>query len=275
MIQQAFCDGWANRVFTGDCLDVMAEMPPHCVDLIVTSPPYPGQRGNKMSFYEWWDFMVTAIKGMRRVLKDEGVLCLNVMLGRAEGWFDMRLFGGMAEMLNECRLSVLDVYIYGKKNPVPSGALTRCDIPAWEPVFICTWADDWDGVCFVPQFAPHAPKSKSKSGLVSSKWRGRPLNPKGARQTNLMLFSSSGPRRPRARGISFPCEMAERMIKQYSRPGDVVLDPFFGVGTTGVAAQRNGRWYVGIELNASEADKARAWLASDDVKRPIKKGDGK
>jgi site-specific DNA-methyltransferase (adenine-specific) len=60
-----------------------------------------------------------------------------------------------------------------------------------------------------------------------------------------------------------PVELLERIVLAASRPGDVVLDPFSGSGTTGIAARRLGRRYIGIELSPEYADLAVDRLLAD------------
>ncbi len=55
--------------------------------------------------------------------------------------------------------------------------------------------------------------------------------------------------------------LPERFIRQYTRPGDMVLDPFCGVGTTGRVAVELGRRFVGFEKDAGEAERAREWVS--------------
>ena len=59
----------------------------------------------------------------------------------------------------------------------------------------------------------------------------------------------------------FPVALAERVIRLYSYVGDVILDPFMGSGTTGLAAAQNGRHYVGFDLSEEYCDLARARIA--------------
>ena len=59
---------------------------------------------------------------------------------------------------------------------------------------------------------------------------------------------------PGAHFATFPVELPERCIKSGCKPGGVVLDPFSGSGTTGLAAARQGRRYVGIDLSAEYLD---------------------
>ena len=70
----------------------------------------------------------------------------------------------------------------------------------------------------------------------------------------------------RQHGATFPVELAERLIRFYSKQGDLVLDPFAGVGSTMVAALRAGRNGLGIELNPQFATAAKKWIG------PVRRG---
>lgn len=253
-----------NEVIVGDCLTLLPTLPPRIARLIVTSPPYPGQKADTRTVPEWLDWFGQVVGQMRRVLADDGVLALNVMFKRTEeGWFDTRLLTAVPALLAERGFNMIDVYQYVKPNPPPNGALRRyCDIPAWEPVYVCTPAGERDYLFnFVRR--PYRPKSVRSNGkLYTTRTDAIDAHPDGAKQTNVLTLSSSGEaNRPRAKGQSFPLALPERFILQHTQPGDVVLDPFAGVGTTCRAAQVNGRRYIGIELMAEEAALAREWLA--------------
>lgn len=62
---------------------------------------------------------------------------------------------------------------------------------------------------------------------------------------------------------TFPLELPRRCIAAGSARGDVILDPFTGAGTTGLAADRAGREFVGVELNPEYAELARQRIAGD------------
>lgn len=253
-----------NQILIGDCIQVMLQEKPKA-DLIFTSPPYPGQKGNEQSVNDWlaWftHFLVASERGG---LSDNGVICVNVTFKRAaEGWYDCSLLG-IPTLLRRYGFNIIDTYIWTKPNPAPNGPLTYCDAPAWEPVFVATRAKSPGDYTFRPYRKPYKPKSIARNGTIYStrNANGARPHPDGARQPNVVKASSSGDQgRPKAAGQSFPLELAERFILQYSNPGDLVLDPFAGVGTTCKAAQRNGRDWLGIEIKESEAEKAREWLA--------------
>jgi DNA modification methylase len=237
-------------------------MPDESIDLVVTSPPYPGQKGNDQTVGEWLEWFDKVLWALYRVMKPSAVLALNLMFKRVDGWFDRRLFA-IPNLLLLNHLQLIDVYIYGKTNPVPNGPLSYCDPPGWEPVFVATKANATDAYTFNPYREPYREKSiNGNGGLYTTRSESAGLHPDGARQTNLMLLSSSGDQnRPKAVGQSFPLALPERFVLQHTRPGDLVLDPCVGVGTTCKAAQKHGRRWLGIEINPYEAQKARDWLA--------------
>ncbi len=256
------------EIITGDALELIPALDDGSVNLVVTSPPYPGQYGNEMSVDEWLHWTLRWSMKLYPKLTSNGVLVLNVMFKRTDsGWFNSFIFDAFA--LPGYR--PLDIYIYGKPNPPPNGALTYCDPPGWEFVFVLTNANRPEDVTFNPYRAPYAKRSIRKSdgrvhvgtasGIVGGRNENAVPHPDGARQSTLMLMSMSGDQnRPRAKGRSFPHALPERFIRQYTNPGDVVLDPFCGVGTTVYMAQKLGRRGIGFEIDPDEAERAREWL---------------
>lgn len=258
-----------DTIITGDCLDVMRQIEPGSVDLIVTSPPYPGQKGDKRTVDEWLDWFCNVARQMSVVLSPVGVAVINVAFKRVKGgWFDGRIFTSFPCIMETYGFNWIDTYPFVKANPAPNGrntAAAYCDIPAWEPIFVFTKATAVTDYHFEPVRRPYKPKSMAKDGTVySTRADGIQPHPNGARQTNVIHVSTSGSSRtavPRAKGQSYPVEIPERFILQHTNPGDLVLDPFVGVGTTCVTARNYGRHFIGIEIQPDEAAKARSWLA--------------
>lgn len=251
----------APTVITGDALDLIPTLDDGSVNLVVSSPPYPGQYGNEMSIVEWTRWTNQWVRLLRPKLTPTGVVALNVQSKRTErGWFNDWIFKLSQPEWTD--LNILDLYIYGKSNPPPNGALTYCDPPGFEFVFILTNASRPQDVTFNPVRRPHKANSLRANGnLYSSRTRTTAANPDGARQTTLMMLSSSGDQnRPRANGISFPRSLPDRFIRQHTNPGDLVLDPFCGVGTTLKVAHTLGRRAIGFEIDPGEAERGREWL---------------
>lgn len=250
------------KIITGDALDLVQTLDDRSVRLVVTSPPYPGQYGNTMDGDVWLEWMRGLLTGLLNKLTPNAVVVINVQFKRRDsGFFDQRIMELPAYM---DWFSLLDIYIYGKSNPPPSGALIYCDPPGWEFVFVLTNADRPDKVIFNPVRKGYASGSIDRNGRLYSNMSRGDINPHpdGARQSTLMIMSGSADQgRPKARGISFPRALPDRFIRQYTNPGDLVLDPFAGVGTTIRVAQELGRRAIGFEINPEEADRAREWLS--------------
>lgn len=258
-----------NNIYTGDCLKIMPTIPKNAINLIMTSPPYPGQKEDKRTVDEWLQWFTMVANEMARVLKADGAAVINVAFKRRDnGFADERLYSKFLPIMIRAGFNLLDIYPFIKANPAPNGAngnKVYADIPSWEPCFVFSKASTARDVYFEPVRRPYKPKTFTSKGRMKSGSAGHDnINPDGARQGNYLIVSTSGTSRsgiPRAKGQSFPPQVPQRFILQYTKPGDVVLDPFAGVGTTCKEAQENGRHYIGIELLPDEAKKAQEWLS--------------
>lgn len=266
-----------DTVLTGDCLQLLRAVPRGIVKLAVTSPPYPGQRGCDMGVMQWLDWTAEWLDLASDTMTADGIIALNANFARDdEGWFQERLFEDTPAVLRAAGFRLIDVYIWVKTNAVPVGDLSRSDIPAWEPIFLATKAPARE-YPFYPVHGDYNPKTIRKAQAGKQRGNGRyagghdDINGNGARLTNVLLLPTAAADqkgRPLARGGSFPLALPDRFIHQHTQPGDVVLDPFAGVGTTPKAAQLAGRRYLAIEREPDEAEKARRWLASPTI-RPL------
>ncbi len=131
-----------HDIITGDCLDVLPTLPARSVNLVCSSPPYPGQMGNWQTVAEWLDWLGHVARRLRPVLAPSAVVALNVAFKRtADGWQDTRLWAGVASALEAAELRCLDVYIWHKTNGAQNGPSTYADAPGYEPVFVYTNAE--------------------------------------------------------------------------------------------------------------------------------------
>ncbi|MBF6326476.1 site-specific DNA-methyltransferase [Nocardia cyriacigeorgica] len=104
-------------------------------------------------------------------------------------------------------------------------------------------------------YAPGSASSMSASGqhqAMTGPFAGLPLNENGRNPGDIWEIPTTP--FPGAHFAVMPSALAERCIQAGCKPGGVVLDPFSGSGTTGLAAAKHGRRYVGIELNAEYLD---------------------
>jgi len=256
-----------NIIVTGDYLNDGLRIEDGSVDLIVTSPPYPGQRNDHRNVDEWMEWFAAVTEIMWHNLKPSGVMVINIMFKRRDGRFDTRLFTHLVPMFEDCGFEMIDMYPFLKACPAPNGAVSgrdRYDTAGWEPVFVLC-KPPFDDYTFSIIRRPYKPKSFNSNGTIySSRKSGGALpNPLGAKQPNYLLLAHTGRDIPRAKGQSFPIQLPEKFILQHTKPGELVLDPFCGVGTTCKAAQKNGRNYIGFEILPDEAATALDWLAEN------------
>lgn len=270
----------------GHALKVARTLPSKSVQTIVTSPPYygmrhyeePGQYGQENSLAAFVRGQVQLFRELRRVLRDDGTLWLNLgdtYSGRANAGRAYEGNRGMnrpkvmpprknttsdapfknllmvpskvAIALQRDGWVLRNDIIWHKGNAKPESATDRLS-QTYEHLFLLTKKPRY-------QFNLDAIRARRGSGAprlvpTSTAWvspDGIAPNPGDVWTINVEPFKG-------AHFAVFPTELARRCILAGSREGDVVLDPFSGSGTTGMVAQREGRKYVGIDLNAKYLD---------------------
>lgn len=253
-----------------DCLATADRYPNGRFQLLFTSPPYPGRRGFTLrgALYESW--LHARLGAWVPKVNRRGLVVLVYKFGRTpEGWFDLRQLDMVHDIELEHGLHCLDIYPWDKLNAPPGGAHDRHDRDAWEMVVVFARSPDY---FYRPVRQPYAAKTITKAlsgnmrqASVAGNMAGghTRLHPNGARPDNVLRISSSGGdvARPRVAGGSFPSALPRRFIKQHTRPGDWVVDPFCGAGTTLVEALALGRPAVGVDVDETAARQARAWVA--------------
>ncbi|SDI89930.1 DNA modification methylase [Frankineae bacterium MT45] len=271
---------WRNRVVIGDAATQLAQLADDSVDMVLTSPPYfrlrdyqiEGQLGLEAHVEHWVDELDLVLRGVRRVLKPAGTLWLNLGDSYAtharEGAPRKSLLLGperVAERLVGQGWALRNKIVWAKTNPMPSSVRDRLSC-TWEYLYVFSqqphYYFDLDAIR-----VPHRSRTPSKpttarsrqrevwrgpngddaSGLATLHARGIVGHPLGKNPGDLWQIASPGYRG--AHHATFPVELARRAILAGCPEGGVVLDPFFGAGTTAVAAERLGRDWMGIELS--------------------------
>ena len=255
-----------DSVICGDNCEVMRQWPDECVDLVVTSPPYDDLR--TYGGCEW-DFYGVAWN-IARTLRQGGVLAWNVADATVDGGETGTSFR-QAIHFQKLGLLLHDTMIWHKPNALPLNN-NRYE-PAWEYVFIfskgkpATWNP-------IREKSIDIGKLKGgtqifRDGSRKQKWgNGKPVNETKVRQ-NLWQFPVGGGKT--GHPAPFPSKMAAMHIQSWSKPGDTVLDPFAGSGTTLKAAKELGRRYVGIEVNPEYVEICRRRIAQEVL--PLDNGD--
>ena len=263
-----------NRTLQGDCRDVLPALPDGCADLIVTSPPYADNRkrtygGIRPDDYVEWFLPIAA--ELRRVLKPEGSFVLNIK---------ERVVGGerhtyVLELILALRRQGwlwTEEYCWHKKNCYPGKWPNRFR-DAWERclqfnrqkrfkmnqeavrVPMGDWAKSRLRNLSGTDRARDESKVRSGFGKNVSNWIGRDM----AYPTNVLhLATECG---NRSHSAAFPLALPQWFVRLFTDPGDLVLDPCLGSGTTARAAQSLGRAYLGIDIDPAYCRLARNELS--------------
>lgn len=258
-----------EKTATADVLDYLDSLPDSSVQLIVTSIPYnlgkrygdaPGADNLAHVYYLGWMAMV--LSECARVVKPGGVIVVQAGSTRDETDtlvpLDILLFDTIKKtgLSFQNRIAWLIPHGLTPKRRLSERHETALVFAKGEPsVFNATPAR-------TPQKQPGKKAFKGPNkGKISS-------HPHGAWPSNVWAISNIGANHPEKTGhpAQYPVELARRAIMLYTMPGDLVVDPFSGSGTTHEAARRTGRAFSGADLfYADMRDKRMNGLEMDNV----------
>jgi modification methylase len=247
-----------NTILKGDCVAALEKLPSQSVDLIFADPPYNLQLGgdlhrpdqskvdavddhwDQFASFEAYDAFTRAwLLACRRVLKPTGSIWV---IGSYHNIFRV------GATLQDLNFWILNDVVWRKTNPMPNFRGRRFQ-NAHETLI---WASrDPEAKSYT--FNYDAMKAANDDVQMRSDW--------------LFPICSGGERIKdedgrKAHPTQKPEALLARIMMASSRPGDLVLDPFFGSGTTGAVAKRLGRNYVGIEREQSYIDVAERRIAA-------------
>ena len=249
-----------NTIIVDDCVKVMNEMEENSVDLIFADPPYNLQLGDALTrpdnsnvngVYEEWDSFESMaaydeytrnwMTAARRVLKEDGALWV---IGSYHNIFRV------GHILQDLGFWILNDIIWNKVNPMPNFKGTRFT-NAHETLI---WASKNPNSKYT--FNYEAMKALNEDTQMRSDW-SIPLCTGKERLKDAQGEKLHPTQKPEA--------LLYRVIMSSTKVGDLVLDPFFGTGTTGAVAKKLGRNFIGIEKDATYA--AGAKVRIDAVER--------
>jgi site-specific DNA-methyltransferase (adenine-specific) len=250
-----------DTIICGDALEALRKFPDDFIDLIVTSPPYADKRttsygGIHPDKYVQW-FLPIAYE-LKRVLKPSGSFVLNIKEGVSEGERQTYVLELILELKKQGWLWT-EEYIWHKKNSYPGKWPNRFR-DAWEHCLhfnkekkfamyqetVMVPMGDWAKTRLKKLSETDKRRDESKVGSGFGKnisnWLGRPM----AFPDNVLHLATESSNKNHS--AAFPTSLPEWFIKLFTKPEDIVLDPFLGSGSTAVAAKRTGRRYIGIEI---------------------------
>ncbi len=246
-----------NVILEGDCIAEMARLPDKCVDMIFADPPYNLQLGGDLFRPEGgrvaavdddWDkfdslavydgFTRDWLEQARRILKDDGTIWV---IGSYHNIYRV------GALLQDADFWILNDVVWRKTNPMPNFRGTRFT-NAHETLIWC---------------------AKDEKARYTFNYRAmKSLNDDLQMRSDWLLPICSGGERVKDEGghKAHPTQKPEallyRILLACTKPGDIVLDPFFGTGTTGAVARRLGRRWIGIERERDYVRVANERIAS-------------
>lgn len=235
-----------NKIIVGDSEEILKKLPDNCIDLIFTSPPYNfgleyENHKDGIKWNEYFNKLFTIFKECIRVLKYGGRAVINIQPLFSDY---IPIHHLISNFFMKNKLIWKGEIIWDKHN-------YNCKYTAWgswkspsNPYLKYTWE-------FLEIFCKGSLKHSGRKDLaditaeefkkwVYAKWDIPP-------EFNMKKYGHPA---------MFPEELAKRVIKLFSFKGDVVLDPFNGVGTTTLVAKKLGRIYLGIDISEEYCKKA-------------------
>ncbi len=251
-----------NQIIQGDCVEVLQRLPEKFVDVIFADPPYNLQLRNELlrpnqtvvdgvddewdqfdDFAQYDAFTQNWLRECRRVLKDNGTIWV---VGSYHNIFRV------GTVMLDLGYWILNDIIWHKTNPMPNFRGTRFQ----NSTETLIWAK----------------KSTDQNKYVFNYQTMKNLNDEKQMQNVWHIPLCTGPERIKLKGkkahsTQKPEALLYRVLLSSTNPGDVVLDPFFGSGTTGAVAKNLKRNYVGIELEAAYVEIAQRRI--DQIPAPL------
>jgi len=225
------------KIYLGDCLEIMKEIPDKSVDLVLTDPPYniseettliydtrvkSGKRiihldadWDKFSDEDFLNMMYKFIDEVYRILKDSGsFICFT-----SDGYLSF-----LRSYIRNKGMIYRQTCVWIKSNPLPQ--LRKVKFMHATELFFCV---------------------NKKRGEDSFRWEN-------GERTNVFYHPIVSGKERTSHPTQKPKWLFEELIKYYTRTNDLVLDPFLGSGTTLVACKELGRQGIGIEINKEYCD---------------------
>ena len=246
-----------DTILKGDCIAKMAALPDNSVDMIFADPPYNLQLGGDLfrpegsrvdAVDDEWDkfdshaaydeFTRDWLEQARRVLKNDGTIWV---IGSYHNIYRV------GALLQDADFWILNDIVWRKSNPMPNFRGTRFT-NAHETLIWC---------------------AKDEKARYTFNYRAmKSLNDELQMRSDWLLPICAGAERikgedgSKAHPTQKPEALLYRILLACTKPGDVVLDPFFGTGTTGAVARRLGRRWIGIEREPDYVKVAEERIAS-------------
>lgn len=275
-----------TEIIIGDSFEEIKKLPDNSVDLVLTSPPYAdilsyGKNVSTKKPDDYVDWILPLFKEIVRVLKPSGSFILNIGDKCEGGLRSTYVFDLVSRTAKETKLKLYDTYFWYKKNGIPNGGSKRVRN---NTEYIFHYCKDPKSLKFNMKNVMEEPKESSNERYKHEMTDQQGIVVDGVRVRKKVLFRQSkiqkedgtsesvyvykdAPEKVRPDNVRrFPTASASRdntikhpapfhkelplyYIKMLTDVGDIVVDTFSGIGTTGIACKELDRNYIGFEMN--------------------------
>ncbi|MFN4974664.1 MAG: DNA-methyltransferase [Bacteroidota bacterium] len=258
------------QIEIGDCFELIKNLEDNSVDLVITSPPYADiiQYGKNIDVKkptEYVDWILPLFKEIYRVLKPSGSFILNINDNCNKGVRNTYIYELIYRVGKETKIKLYDTYIWHKKNGIPNGGNKRFRN---NTEFIFHFVKDQKQLKFYMDRVLQEPADTYKKRMekltnvdrvVVDGMRIKNYKKVDAglvRPDNVFRFNTAGTEKENniKHTAPFNTELPTYFINLLTDEGDIVLDPFAGIMTSGVSSKKLNRDFIGFELNRFYAE---------------------
>jgi site-specific DNA-methyltransferase (adenine-specific) len=271
-------------ILTGDCFELIKTLEDNSVDLVITSPPYADivNYGKNISIkkpQDYCDWILPLFNEIHRVLKPSGSFILNINDNCSNGLRNPFIYELIYRSQKETNLKFYDTYIWHKMNGIPNGSKKRFRNTT---EFIFHFVKNQKELKFHMDRVMTEPAQSTIDrckyewsikghGEIVDGQRGNKktlhYKPDKVRPDNVFRFQTAGAARDNT--IRHPAPFNEQLpsyfINLLTDEGDVVLDVFSGIGTTGMSCKDLKRQYIGMELNEKYAEFSKKRISGEEL----------
>lgn len=243
----------------GDCREVLKEVPSESVKLVVTSPPYNigkpyGKYKDKVALNDWEDLINDVTKEVHRILTPDGSFFLNlspVPFGNDKEILPLPFIGYQIMKDNGFYLRNMITWTFNNMQNCVNRLSGRYENILWGVKDINNYVFNLDEIR-IPYITKNDKRLEGGKGRnPTDVWYFDRVNNMTKKKLNL------------THPTVYPLEMIMRILKMSSNPGDTILDPFVGSGTSLVAAKILGRNGIGIEIDKNFAKEIQMRLDNE------------
>ena len=196
------------QLYNGDCLEVMQDMPDNSVDYVLTSPPYNRKRNDKYKLYN--DQIADYFTFNQEVINQLLRISKKHIFYNIQTNFYNR--DTVYKLIGYFNKDIKEIIIWEKSNPMPAAG---------------------NAITNAVEYFIVLGKESLKSNTT---------------YTKNIITSSVNSKMPKIHKAVMKQEIADYFIKTFTKEKDIILDPFMGIGTTGISCVSMNRDFIGIEL---------------------------